>query len=275
MGGELRARCWPELADALWRAELERAPIDPLTDAHPSLGIADGVRDPERTTSSAGSRPGATVRGRKVGLTSRRTQQLLGVDEPDFGVLLDDMFVDDGAEIVARPSWSRRGWRPRSRSCMARRPGRPRGHHGRRARPRSAACCPAIEVVDSRIADWRSPARRHRRRQRVVPPGWCSGGRITPSRASTCGCWGCCSPATARRSTAARARPRSATRPAAWPGWPTSSAGSASGLRRGDVVLPGALHRMVPGPPRRPLLSRVRPPRHRHACGSARRDVAA
>ena len=39
------------------------------------------------------------MRGRKLGLTSRRTQQLLGVDEPTFGVLLDDMLVDDGAEL--------------------------------------------------------------------------------------------------------------------------------------------------------------------------------
>ena len=48
-------------------------------------------------------------------------QQLLGVDEPDFGVLLDDMFVEDGDEIPfetcsspgSRPRW-RSSWRPTS-----------------------------------------------------------------------------------------------------------------------------------------------------------------
>ncbi len=42
---------------------------------------------------------GRVIRHRKVGLTSRPMQELLGVSEPDFAVLLDDIFVEDGDEI--------------------------------------------------------------------------------------------------------------------------------------------------------------------------------
>ena len=47
---------------------------------------------------------GQRVIGRKVGLTSRPMQELLGVDEPDFGVLTDEMIVEDGDLIDAGPA---------------------------------------------------------------------------------------------------------------------------------------------------------------------------
>ena len=44
---------------------------------------------------------GRSIRGRKIGLTSRVMQQAMHIDEPDYGTLLDDMFFEDGAEIEA------------------------------------------------------------------------------------------------------------------------------------------------------------------------------
>jgi 2-oxo-3-hexenedioate decarboxylase/2-keto-4-pentenoate hydratase len=42
---------------------------------------------------------GASVVGRKIGLTSVAVQQQIGVDQPDFGVLLDDMAFTDGDAV--------------------------------------------------------------------------------------------------------------------------------------------------------------------------------
>lgn len=42
---------------------------------------------------------GRAIRGRKVGLTSRAMQASSQIDEPDYGVLLDDMFFPDGSDI--------------------------------------------------------------------------------------------------------------------------------------------------------------------------------
>lgn len=43
---------------------------------------------------------GATVRGWKIGLTSKAMQRSSQIDEPDFGILLDDMFIDEGASVA-------------------------------------------------------------------------------------------------------------------------------------------------------------------------------
>jgi 2-keto-4-pentenoate hydratase len=88
-----------ELADALWRAEVDRAPIAPITEGRPNLTVEDAyviqTANIERRVAA-----GAVVRGRKVGLTSEPMQRLLGVNEPDSGVLLDDMFTEDGDQIA-------------------------------------------------------------------------------------------------------------------------------------------------------------------------------
>ncbi len=42
---------------------------------------------------------GRSIRGRKIGLTSRAMQQAFGISEPDYGTLLDDMFFADGEVI--------------------------------------------------------------------------------------------------------------------------------------------------------------------------------
>ena len=44
---------------------------------------------------------GRSVKGRKIGLTSRAMQQASQIDEPDFAPLMDDMFFAQGSDIPA------------------------------------------------------------------------------------------------------------------------------------------------------------------------------
>ena len=46
---------------------------------------------------------GAVLRGHKIGLTSAPMQELLGVNEPDFGYILDTMVLPNGAATQRRP----------------------------------------------------------------------------------------------------------------------------------------------------------------------------
>ncbi|MCY4564905.1 MAG: 2-oxo-hepta-3-ene-1,7-dioic acid hydratase, partial [Gammaproteobacteria bacterium] len=89
-----------EAARELHDAERERRQIRPVSLDFPDMEIADSyaIQDVWMAMKVA---EGRTVRGRKIGLTSRVMQQAMHIDEPDYGTLLDDMFFEDGAEIEA------------------------------------------------------------------------------------------------------------------------------------------------------------------------------
>jgi 2-keto-4-pentenoate hydratase len=96
---------------------------------------------------------GASVVGRKVGLTSAAMQELLGVGEPDFGYLTDRMLHDDGAAIATAGLVA-----PRAEAEIAFRLASPlRGPDVDRDQALAAIgeVAPSLEVVDSRVVDWR------------------------------------------------------------------------------------------------------------------------
>src|SRR6266496_129613 len=77
-------------ADRLRDAERDRAPIPPLVAERPDLTAAEAYAIQLFNV----RRRGGTVVGHKVGLSSLAMQQMMGVDEPDYGHLLDDMRRD-------------------------------------------------------------------------------------------------------------------------------------------------------------------------------------
>jgi 2-keto-4-pentenoate hydratase len=92
------------------------------------------------------------VVGRKIGLTSPAVQAQIGVDEPDFGVLFDDMAYDDGAVLP-----SGRLLQPRAEAeiafVLAEDLVDGSLDHARVSAAVGYAVA-ALEIVDSRIAGW-------------------------------------------------------------------------------------------------------------------------
>ncbi|WP_434448348.1 2-keto-4-pentenoate hydratase [Lentzea sp. E54] len=82
-------------AERLATAARDRVPCAPVRD----LIGDDEAYAVQQLNVAARIDGGAAVVGRKIGLTSPAVQRQLGVDQPDFGVLLDDMTYEDGAEL--------------------------------------------------------------------------------------------------------------------------------------------------------------------------------
>lgn len=141
-----------QAAAALFRARLERKPIARVSETYGIAGLDDAYAVAECVTQQRLGR-GRRVVGMKVGLTSKSVQQQLGVDQPDFGRLFDDMEILNGdtvpfsrllqpkveAEVaftVARDLPGKAPTYGEFLACL--------GH-----------ALPAIEIVDSAIAEWK------------------------------------------------------------------------------------------------------------------------
>ena len=99
---------------------------------------------------------GATIVGRKIGATSEAVQTQLGVDQPDFGYLLDVMDVSAG--VGGDPISMRTLLQPRVEGEVAFRLGRDIDDPESTlevVRDAGEVALPALESVDSRIADWK------------------------------------------------------------------------------------------------------------------------
>jgi 2-oxo-hept-3-ene-1,7-dioate hydratase len=88
------------LAQRLDDAERSKAQIRMFSQEYPVLGLDDAYAIQRAWTKLKISR-GRIVKGHKIGLTSRAMQAAVGIDEPDHGVLFDDMFYSDGSQIPA------------------------------------------------------------------------------------------------------------------------------------------------------------------------------
>lgn len=86
------------IAASLHQAERTRTQIRQVSLDYPEITIADAYAIQQHWV-NAKIAEGRTVKGHKIGLTSRAMQQSSQIDEPDYGTLLDDMFFHDGAEI--------------------------------------------------------------------------------------------------------------------------------------------------------------------------------
>jgi len=140
------------VADKIFEAYASGKPVAPVREMIPD-GAIDVAYAAQEVNTARWLAAGRRLVGRKIGLTSLAVQRQLGVDQPDYGMLFDDMAVPDGFDVA----------------------------HGRLIQPKVEAevafvlgrdldrecltiadiiravefALPAIEIVDSRIADWK------------------------------------------------------------------------------------------------------------------------
>lgn len=138
-------------ADRLAQAVTTETPCAPVRDliGADDVALAYAV---QRIGTEGRVSAGATVVGRKIGLTSEAVQRQLGVDQPDFGVLFDDMRVVDAGIVPAG-----RLLQPKAEAELAFVLGADldTGDLGtRQIRDAVDHAVVALEIVDSRIAGW-------------------------------------------------------------------------------------------------------------------------
>jgi 2-keto-4-pentenoate hydratase len=148
----MRAENIGRLAEALRVAEAERRAIAPLKATHPDMTMADAY-EIQLVNVRDRLEKGARIIGKKVGLTSRAMQAFLGVDEPDFGHLFDDMLLSEES-VLPRGAFLQ----PKVEAEIAFVMGRTLKGPGVTVADvlrTAAAVVPSFEIIASRIADWK------------------------------------------------------------------------------------------------------------------------
>lgn len=140
-----------ELAQRLRNAYTSGA-VAPLRDGLEPTD-ADGAYAVQTINTRYWEAQGRRIVGRKAGLTAKAVQAQLGVDQPDFGVLFDDMHIADGGSIDPANSLQ-----PKAEAEIAFILGSDLPDADTTVEQVAAAVASvhaAIEIVDSRIADWK------------------------------------------------------------------------------------------------------------------------
>jgi len=135
--------------ETAWR---ERRSIPQISATHPALTVADAYAIQQRVVAGRLA-DGARIVGWKIGLTSLAMQRQLGVDQPDYGPILDGWLVPNGGTVDASALIA-----PRVEAEIAfilRAPLLGPGVTTDDVRRATEAVAPAIEVIDSRITDWK------------------------------------------------------------------------------------------------------------------------
>jgi len=141
-----------QLGDELHHALETRTTIAPISGRGHNLTLADAYRVQERMIShrlAAGHR----VVGKKVGATSKVVQNMLNVNQPDFGLLLDSMVFSDGEAVPMS-----RLIQPKAEGEIAFLLKKDLMGPGLTAADilrATEGVMPCMEIVDSRIADWK------------------------------------------------------------------------------------------------------------------------
>lgn len=142
-----------QYGDALYEALVQQQTLPPLTDREPGITLDDAYRI-SRVFLQRRIAAGERVVGKKIGVTSKPVQDMLGVFQPDFGFLTDTMECPDGAAIPIAGKLIQ----PRAEGEIAfrlRRGLQGPGVTEQDVLDATATIMPCFEIVDSRIDDWK------------------------------------------------------------------------------------------------------------------------
>ena len=126
--------------------------IAPLRD-HLDPTDVDGAYAVQAINTQVWLDSGRRIIGRKVGLTAKAVQAQLGVNQPDFGVLFDDMEIEDGGTVDPARLIQPKAEAEIALILSADLPGPNISRADVEAAVESVVA--AIEIVDSRIAEWK------------------------------------------------------------------------------------------------------------------------
>ena len=139
-------------AEVLRTAEETAVPVAPLVQTFPGIDVVDAY-EIQLLNIRRRLDAGMTVYGHKVGLSSKAMQEMMGVDEPDYGHLLADMVLTEDTPVQAS-----RYLQPRVEVEVGFVLGEDLPGEGCTVEDVlrcTAAVVPSIELIDSRIADWK------------------------------------------------------------------------------------------------------------------------
>ncbi|MBI2382838.1 MAG: fumarylacetoacetate hydrolase family protein [Gammaproteobacteria bacterium] len=143
-----------QLGDELFAALRARRTLEPLTAREPAIDVDDAYRISLRMLERRQAE-GERVVGKKIGVTSKAVQDMLGVHQPDFGFLLDKMQVADGSTVgIAKAGLIQ----PRAEGEIAfklKKDLKGPGVTEKQVLDATDYVMPCFEIVDSRIRDWK------------------------------------------------------------------------------------------------------------------------
>ena len=142
------------LGDELYAALRARQVLEPLTAREAAIDIDDAYRISLhllKRREAAGER----VIGKKIGVTSKPVQDMLGVHQPDFGFLTDRMHIADGSRVSLAAAGLIQPRAEGEIAFMLKKDLRGPGVTEEQVLDATEYVSPCFEIVDSRIRDWK------------------------------------------------------------------------------------------------------------------------
>jgi 2-oxopent-4-enoate/cis-2-oxohex-4-enoate hydratase len=142
------------LGDELFKALRTQTTLAPLTSREAAIDIEDAYQISLRFLARR-TKEGEKIVGKKIGVTSKPVQDMLGVHQPDFGFLTDQMHVKNGAIVSIRKGGL---IQPRAEGEIAfvlKKDLKGPGVTEDQVLDATDYVAPCFEIVDSRITDWK------------------------------------------------------------------------------------------------------------------------